>query len=342
MEMIASLKSKLLSLSPYALYSFDDINNICNDSSGNNLHGTLGSGGGVYLAVDPLMGNYINTVTTGFTGITLPSLTIGGSSGLTMVAVYRLASTQFSTELSPLCSFSNTGSTNLVIFEVGTTGYVKLYNEGWPVTLTSALDGNWAVAITNVRSDGWMGVSTNRNPILVNTNTHIVTNTLRTRCYLAYNGGSQANLVSNYSFIGALAGVAIYKTSLSAVDMEGIYTSCADLYKAATTKIEYNLHILPPKIPVITGLKDEPVTPHVHFVMEEGKVIAGTATKGGVISPYTRVWLRDRRTGSHIGAQRTNLLGEYRFTNVPVNQDGYLVIGFDDTQTYDPVVKDFL
>lgn len=71
-------------------------------------------------------------------------------------------------------------------------------------------------------------------------------------------------------------------------------------------------------------------------------IISGLATKAGQPYPYARVWLMERRTGVIANAVRADHTGAYVFINPPASADGYIVLGFDDSQTYDPEAKDFI
>lgn len=78
---------------------------------------------------------------------------------------------------------------------------------------------------------------------------------------------------------------------------------------------------------------------------DTGKSISGIATKAGNPYPRARVWLIDRRTGLLVAATSADASGHYVFRNVtdlPGDTEGYIVLGFDDSKTYDPEAKDFI
>lgn len=78
---------------------------------------------------------------------------------------------------------------------------------------------------------------------------------------------------------------------------------------------------------------------------EAGLIIAGIATRAGTPFPRARVWLIDRRTGLLVAATSADASGHYVFRRVndlPGDTEGYIVLGFDDSKTYDPEAKDFI
>jgi hypothetical protein len=78
---------------------------------------------------------------------------------------------------------------------------------------------------------------------------------------------------------------------------------------------------------------------------DTGKSISGIATKAGNPYPRARVWLIDRRTGLLVAATSADASGHYVFrsvTDLPGDTEGYIVLGFDDSKTYDPEAKDFI
>lgn len=81
------------------------------------------------------------------------------------------------------------------------------------------------------------------------------------------------------------------------------------------------------------------------YVEGTGKSISGVATKAGNPYPRARVWLINRRTGSVVQATSSDASGHYVFRSVadlPGDTEGYIVIGFDDSKTFDPEAKDFI
>lgn len=82
----------------------------------------------------------------------------------------------------------------------------------------------------------------------------------------------------------------------------------------------------------------------VNFI-STGYKITGVATKAGQPFSYGRIWLINRRTGLLVNATTTNAAGVYEFLSVPLldgDTEGYIVLGFDDQQLYDPEAKDFI
>lgn len=76
-----------------------------------------------------------------------------------------------------------------------------------------------------------------------------------------------------------------------------------------------------------------------------GLIIAGIATRAGTPFPRARVWLINRRTASLVAATSADSNGYYVFRNIaelPGDTEGYIVLGFDDSKTYDPEAKDFI
>lgn len=78
---------------------------------------------------------------------------------------------------------------------------------------------------------------------------------------------------------------------------------------------------------------------------DTGKSISGIATKAGNPYPRARVWLINRRTGAVVATTAADAAGQYIFRSVadlPGATEGYIVLGFDDSKTYDPESKDFI
>lgn len=78
------------------------------------------------------------------------------------------------------------------------------------------------------------------------------------------------------------------------------------------------------------------------YQYDTGKSISGIATKAGNPYPRARVWLIDRRTGVIVATTSADASGHYVFRSVLDADEGYIVLGFDDSKTYDPEAKDFI
>lgn len=78
------------------------------------------------------------------------------------------------------------------------------------------------------------------------------------------------------------------------------------------------------------------------LVPDTKRSISGTTTKASMLTPRVRVWLISRRYGTVVRATMSDASGHYHFKSLPANAEEYIVLGFDDTKTYDPEAKDFI
>ena len=93
--------------------------------------------------------------------------------------------------------------------------------------------------------------------------------------------------------------------------------------------------------PVTSGRMLPPTIARVDTAFGGAGYIAGTAKVDGVIAANKRIWLLARRGGFIVRSAVSDENGEFRFDNLDTEMD-FLVIGLDDTATYNAVPADYI
>jgi hypothetical protein len=341
--MIPDLTTAIMNLSPYSFYDMGDALNIGKDISGNGRDGT--PQGTYYPYVDTFAGSSIYL--TGKGRIALPTLPAAAlSNGLSFVALLRIH--RQDTGYPGLLQLSNSTNNGILFYDYPQYNRMDYWVSGsykpayksevyswFLLGVTHSASGNSLVTVFNNSSPTSGTLS---YPALID----------RTTCFIG-----DCPSWSNCPFYGYISGFALFDKVLSSNEYMGLWQIFSDHYTAYEASTSLIINTTKGSIPPLIDNLNLPIALSINgynaskvtifkYATTPSKTISGVVTKGGSISPYTRAWLLDRKSGKLINSTSSNTLGVYTFNDVPVNQDGYLVIGFDDTQTYDPVAKDFL